>query len=459
MSPVQEPSRDLPGIDGPLLSRRDSSPNSTESRKPQSTPEPPLRTSLYRSNTSSSIPTMSPSIKRMSMRAPDSPLVQSHLARSTTTRNLASQAASPNSPARSRPPSVPPVAAKVDRNQMARTRGFKLLHDLQSKLGTAQTNLARAPKRLTSGSLPGASKRTVSNATVRPTKPEKQAELPPLPQASTHTPIDADKSGATFLSPNGWVLVSDNDETPPANGHLLPPHISNRPEPDSPLVDAVNYRSASSASHSKPLPTRPGIPSPLASSLSRSATSSHLARSTRTPTTRVTNSAYSTRPQSRTEVREKATSRPMSPSMLPQPTRSKLRSPTPTFGQAISSASSSANPSRPLSRSAHRTLGRGPPPVTTKQFPPSNHLSQSTNVSTPTGLRRSSRRSSLGTADAARASGIPTPARTPSRPISMHTYDGTPPPVPRIPSAHKRGASKDGSLVSTSDRTRKVADR
>ena len=160
----------------------------------------------------------------------------------------------------------------------------------------------------------------------------------------------------------------------------------------------------------------------------------------------------------------------MSPSLLQQPSttpRSFLRSPTPTFGQALS-APTSANSSRPTSRTTHRALGRGHPPPVTKAFPASPgaaaSLSASVGPGTP-GLRRSSRRSSLGPAEVGLPpTGIPAPAnsgvRTPGRPISVPVFgNGTPPPVPRIPSAHLRNGSKDktGDLrASTRDRVRSV---
>jgi nuclear distribution protein NudE len=137
----------------------------------------------------------------------------------------------------------------------------------------------------------------------------------------------------------------------------------------------------------------------------------------------------------------------MSPSFIPQPSRSSLRSLTPTFGAMLMASNSTPGTSRPSSRSAHRVLGKGLPPAS-KAFPSPQPMamSVSTSVSTPSSaLKRSSRRSSLGVAEAALPpTGIPAPSgRTPGkdRPISVPVFvNGTPPPVPRIPSAHLRAS-------------------
>jgi nuclear distribution protein NudE len=132
----------------------------------------------------------------------------------------------------------------------------------------------------------------------------------------------------------------------------------------------------------------------------------------------------------------------MSPSMIPRPSSSMMH----TFSGAdhnihTITASSSTPTSRPDSRSAHRVLGRGPPP---KVFPGSQGVKSSTSTSTASNpaLRKSARRSSIGTAEARANSGLPQP-RNPSRPVSVSVLEGTPPPpVPRIPSMHLRESKR-----------------
>lgn len=456
MSPVQRAIQDEPLPEDNLAL---SNPDQTM-RRPHSlhgaitaSPGPANRKQgLTRSGTTSSIPTLSPAAKRYASRLADSPSGLSTLARSATSRNLV-QSIGPGSPVPVRvrapvaasgsvPLSVPtPGKAQQNANSMAKTRAMRLLRDFRSKLKTSEDKMeSKVPKRAVSGPMPLSQSRRNISAASSATAPVgvKQAFNAPKDASHTPTPGDVSGPGAMFLSPNSWVMVSDEEDTPTNQPMRL-----RSDEPPSPLEQ--NFRAVSSSStSSRPLPSRPGIPSPLAANLSRS-TTSHGAR----PPSRATGSTLASqakRAPSRQQS-EHSDSRPMSPSFIPQSSRSSLRSPTPTFGAMLMASNSTPSTSRPSSRSAHRVLGKGLPPAS-KAFPSPQPMamSVSTSVSTPSSaLKRSSRRSSLGVAEAALPpTGIPAPSgRTPGkdRPISVPVFvNGTPPPVPRIPSAHLRAS-------------------
>ncbi|ORX40543.1 hypothetical protein BD324DRAFT_611190 [Kockovaella imperatae] len=479
MSPKEEPSQDLPldhsssleaSFSGqPQRHRPSKTPGSDESR-------PGLR-GIPKSPTVSSIPTMSPSAKKLSSVA-DSPIAS--LSRSSTLRNMAANGVTA-SPSLRRVRGGLPAASPgrvANANLAAKNKGFKLLHELQARLKATDDKLGtRVPKRNVSAPMPlGQSKRNVSNLSTVNAPAHFKASHSRVTdlQKPDMTPVaDADKSGATFLSPNGWVMVDDED-TPTNQNHGMPR------EPVSPLM--ANFRSTSSAStSSKPLPSRPGIPSPLAASLSKSTNrpasrSSNLALSSRAPsrlhddggggkatgmtksdsgrfasTRSVTSSVMATpNGMSRSSSRQAlADSRPMSPSMIPHSTRSHMRSPTPNL-TGVLSASTSRAPSR---QGATRSIGKGPPPAITTQYPHSAGLTSSTSqpASTPSGFKRSKRRSSVGVGlegGDLPPTGIPAPKASPGRPISVPVFGAnTPPPVPRIPSAHLRESARRSGFI------------
>lgn len=460
MSPVQEASQQISLREIPPLR----SPNSVLPTPPVKTPEACDRIlhGIPHSNTASSIPTLSPALnKRFSAHLLHSPSALTGLSRSTTSRNLAAVAA-PASPSlvRSRSSQIAASPARpvaISSNHAAKTKGFRLLHDLQARLKATDDKLGtRVTKRNVSApDPPAASRRTVPTVTLA-TVPARAAHARVTALTNESTPVNrfSDRSGVTMLSPNGWVLVSDGEETPKNQGIGMCSQ-----EPASPLDP--NFRPASSTG-SRGLPARPGIPSPLAGH------SSQLCRST--------NPQTGARPPSRTSALASSTmtplksydgidTRPMSPSLLPQPSRSLMRSASPGFGSTSTFTPSSSNRptsrqgtrDKPALRSQQHTLGRGPPP-SSPAYPPPHSLGMSVSISTPTAaLRRSTRRSSLGVAEATLPpSGIPAPRGTPTRPISVPVFgNSTPPPVPRIPSAHLRESVKrNGTLGAPGGRDR-----
>ncbi|RXK36538.1 hypothetical protein M231_06197 [Tremella mesenterica] len=505
MSPVQEASRELSPIEPPLPPDKDPIPLPDR----QSAPTP---TRIPRSNTSSSIPTLSPATKRYSGLV-HSPTI-STLSRSINTRNLVNAAASP-AVQRTRSILAPSPAKTVNPNQVAKSKGFKLLHDLQARLKATDDKLGtRVPKsRNVSAPMPlGISKRSVSTSTSNQNQnqnqPQSQSQIishsrtesqygrvsharVAALQDTTLTPMQGDKSGNTLLSPNGWVMIEDGEDTPTNN---IQANLAFMQEPTSPLE--MNFRAVSSASNSsnRSLPSRPAIPSPLATlirSTSRNVPSS-ISNSNSTSTSNyasptISSSIHQTQ-QSHTNQRANPNlarssrlsyvendrptsppmnkSRPMSPSMLPQP-RNNFRAPSPSIMSTLSSLPSqpislsrsssrtdtNTRPSsrigtRPPSRSsdirdvridrrAQSALGKGPPPTSTTH-PDSRPLGMSVSTSAPSGMKRSARRSSVGVGELLPASGIPLPKTSPGRPVSVPLFQGVPPPVPRIPSVHLR---------------------
>ncbi|EIW71989.1 hypothetical protein TREMEDRAFT_25219 [Tremella mesenterica DSM 1558] len=477
MSPVQEASRELSPIEPPLPPDKDPVPLPDR----QSAPTP---TRIPRSNTSSSIPTLSPATKRYSGLV-HSPTI-STLSRSINTRNLVNAAASP-AVQRTRSILAPSPAKTVNPNQVAKSKGFKLLHDLQARLKATDDKLGtRVPKsRNVSAPMPlGISKRSVSTSTSNQNQnqnqPQSQSQIishsrtesqygrvsharVAALQDTTLTPMQGDKSGNTLLSPNGWVMIEDGEDTPTNN---IQANLAFMQEPTSPLE--MNFRAVSSASNSsnRSLPSRPAIPSPLATlirSTSRNVPSS-ISISNSTSTSNYASHTIS-KNNSPTSPPMK-NSRPMSPSMLPQP-RNNFRAPSPSIMSTLSSLPSqpislsrsssrtdtNTRPSsrigtRPPSRSsdfrdvridrrAQSALGKGPPPTSTTH-PDSRPLGMSVSTSAPSGMKRSARRSSVGVGELLPASGIPLPKTSPGRPVSVPLFQAVPPPVPRIPSVHLR---------------------
>lgn len=455
---------------------------------------------LPKSATMSSIPSLaSPAPKRHSTFLPHSPFPA--LSRSTNTRNLAA-VAGPQSPSpglrRSPSSRLPaPSPARVVSATTAKSKGFKLLHELQARLKATDDKLGtKVPKRNVSNPIPlvsGLNKRnssisTTSQATVVPKA--SHSRISELAQDTTPAALPSEKS--SMLSPNGWVLVED-DMTPL---HQISGWIPD--EPQSPLVPV--QRAVSQATNKstvggggRALPSRPGIPSPLASmhQLSKStsvASKLSQARGTGTSSTgdgrppsrnllsqsvrpgsrqaQTQDQAQSrshsrqgnlhqstsnhTRPPSRSD-HVASSSRPLSPSLLPRPATSLMQHMSPQ----AQGPSSSRPPSRTTSRSSHVALGRGPPPASHSHNTrtPSLHASSSVVPTLTSALpatpsiatRRTSRRSSVGAADSSlvRPTGIPQPRTPSSRPASVPVFQGTPPPpVPRIPSVHLRESKR-----------------
>lgn len=416
------------------------------------------RRGLSRSGTMSSIPVASPSSKTFSQHIPHSPSV-STLSRSTTSRNLAAAAGTPGSPALSRSrsgiPQASPARGTVPAShQQTKSRGFKLLHDLQARLKATDDKLgsAKVPRRNVSNpaSVFGVGRRvssTTSAASSNTSVPVPHARVTALAKDHNATPTAQSQPfhGSGIMSP-GWVLVGEGEgeDTPTGPWSMTLPV-----EPDSPLDPT--FRSSSTTSN-RSLPSRPGIPSPLASGSARSITSSTAQRQA------------GQRPSSRLGLRvsrRESEARPLSPSMIPVPLSSSrpmspdayqpLRSATPTSAFSSFSASASTNnPLRPSSRTGKRNpIGRGPPPLSssTRLHHQRSRPSLSGAVSTPTTgadkverAKRGPRRSSFSNMDKPRLTPASTPAsagsRTPSgRPTSVHVFRETPPPVPRIPSA------------------------
>jgi hypothetical protein len=371
------------------------------------------------------------------------------LARSTNTRNLAGASPFPRSNTMSKIPAPSPIRAVSATS--AKTKGFKLLHELQARLKATDDKLEKkVGKRNVSNPMPLlATKRAPSGVTTSSTITARapHARVQALAGDIT-TPSMGDKS--SILSPNGWVLVDDED-TP-----LAQIGRANRPVPDSPLDPA--YRAASQASQtsqkstSSKLPTRPGIPSPLTSVNGLNKSTSRLPQ--RTPSRAGTTSlSQSIRPPSRAD--DGSGSRPMSPSMIPRPSSSMMHafSMSNNTGTSTSIPASSSTPVRSNSQHAHRVLGRGPPPKVFPGAQPANghghEHGRKPSISSSTAfnpaLRKSIRRSSVGVHDqksVGTGTGLPQP-RTPSRPVSVSVLEGTPPPpVPRIPSVHLRESKR-----------------
>jgi len=359
------------------------------------------------------------------------------LARSTNTRNLAG-ATAPGSPspfARSTTSSNlhAKSPARAVSATSSKTRGFKLLHELQARLKKTDNKLEQGvPKRNVSGPMPLQAKRALpptSSSTMTARAPH--ARIQALAGDIT-TPSGTVNDKSSILSP--WEMV-DGEDTPTLQ------NSRSRHEPESPLDPA--YRAISQASQTSQksttsrLPARPGIPSPLASVNGLNKSTSRLPQ--RTPSRAgISNLSQSIRPSSRAD---NGNGRPISPSMIPRPSSSMMQtfmSTSHSNSNLASIPASSSTPVRSNSQHAHRMIGRGPPP---KVFPGSAGIKPSISTSTASNpaLRKSARRSSVGTHDA-KTTGLPQP-RTPSRPVSM-VVEGTPPPVPRIPSIHLRESNR-----------------
>ncbi|ODN94712.1 hypothetical protein L198_04854 [Cryptococcus wingfieldii CBS 7118] len=452
------------------------------------------RPRMTRSGTLSSIPVPSPSTKRFS-HIPQSPSTTS-LSRSTTSRNLAAAAGTPlpNSPAgltRSRsgiPQASPARVSVIASHQQTKSRGFKLLHDLQARLKATDDKLggAKVPRRNVSGTgatvfgAVGAVGRRVTSTSSTATARSKQTDIAPATtlNRSQTTPLaqaSALPRTGSVMSP-GWVLVGEGDDTPTGPWSMTLP----TDEPQSPLDP--NFRSTSTTSSNRSLPMRPGIPSPLASGLARSSTTSGRLPSGRPPSRlaqSTTKRDLAARPMSPTHIpiaSARQNSRPMSPSLIPTASSRPLspemwnRSESPALGFSALGQSTSASSSRlgsdsssapnivarPPSRSGlnkRNPIGRGPPPTTTSRL--HHHHSRGSLSAIPaasTGIekveraKRLGRPSSMGgekrSAAGEKGSGAMAGRPNGARPSSVHTFNGTPPPVPRIPSSILRDKGK-----------------
>ncbi|WVR00145.1 hypothetical protein IAU59_007287 [Kwoniella sp. CBS 9459] len=329
MSPVQEASREISVIENEVDPASIPLPPPVKYKFPTefATPQSPSRKGIPRSATSSALPisTSSPVPRRFQTTIPQSPTMSS-LSRSTTSRNLAA-AAGPQSPALSRsrsgiphssPARVPGGGAlPLQSHQQTKSRGFKLLHDLQARLKATDDKLgvAKVPRRNVSNPLSFGVKRIASASSTKTSTntstaattaiPEKEPKVPharvaALAGRDDMTPqlLNMTSSSSNLMSPNGWVLIDgDNEDTPTAQGHGQSGIMGFPDEPRSPLDPTFGagvgcgraVSSAASNSSQRSLPSRPGIPSPLAnvSGLNQStklnkAASSGLSRSTST---------------------------------------------------------------------------------------------------------------------------------------------------------------------------------
>ena len=447
ISPIQEPSGNPSALDASAVpAELDSpSPRTLELSHPTiaNTPRSVI----------SSIPTLSPAAKRHS----------TILSRSSSTTNLSRSSSSryvaavvvPESPAllRSRFSAIarsPSRFSAINSNLAAKTRGFKLLHDLQARLRATDDKLGtKVPKRNVSAPMPSVTSDRTGAAAISPSAPSRATHARVIALTQESTPDgghSADKTAERLISPNGWVLVSDGEHTPTSQG----PGITQN-ESASPLLE-YNSRSTSSTG-SRALPARPGIPSPLTSvnsQLSKSTTS----RANVPPPSR--HAVPASKITSPVRTREGPIYRPMSPSLLPQPSRSILRSTSQAY---LSASTSSPRPAsrqglreKTTMRSTNHVLRKGLPPNYPSN-PTSKPLAMSVSTSSPSvGFHRSTRRSSLGVTEATLPpSGIPAPRTTPTRPISVPMFtNGTPPPVPRIPSTHLRESVKRNGMLGPS---------
>lgn len=411
-----------------------------------STPSPPRHSVQVQPR-----PSPSPLLRRTTIGSPGglSRISQSpSVSKSNRTGVYTSHLGTVDSPRLNRTQSARPSAAAVPAdsgNLAAKREANKLLHKMQMRLESTSAKLVEMmPKRNVSQPGPvGAGRRTTSIGF-----PDQHNQLAPqdsrqLPSQDVSTPV-GDRSASNVLSPNGWIMVSDGEETPTnvggiRNAQAMGLSIS-RSSPDSPRPAAFRAVSSASTSSSRGLPTRPAIPSPLTTNPAKSTSripapkASPLTRSTATPS-RFTDH------------------RPLSPSMLPQPARSL------TFSTTLSQSTARAlntSTSRPPSRQAtdragaksqHTALGRGPPP-TTVTLPAQQALRASMSGSQPMLQKRTPRRSSLGVVEAGLpGTGIPAPRLSPGRPISMPIAHTTPPPVPRIPSTHVRESARRQAVL------------
>ncbi|WVF72954.1 hypothetical protein IAT40_007772 [Kwoniella sp. CBS 6097] len=455
MSPVQEASREISVVEDEIDPASIPLPPPVKYKIPSSDiPPSPSRRGIPRSATSSGLPisASSPVPRRFQSTIPQSPTMSS-LSRSTTSRNLAA-AAGPQSPALSRsrsgipqssPARVPVASLPLQSHQQTKSRGFKLLHDLQARLKATDDKLgvAKVPRRNVSNPLNFGGKRTASASSNKTTstvaEKEKEKETEKELKVSharvaalagkndTPQQFNMTSSSSNLMSPNGWVLIDGEDEdTPTANGHnrgsvgsmFLPD------EPQSPLdpnfghggagIGSRAVSSTASNSSQRSLPSRPGIPSPLANvnALNQSTkfnktTSSGLSRSTSTklasigvrPSSRAASIAISRKRESQQDgglttstmkhpmspsrkgaggvrpassASASSASRPMSPSSM-IPTSSRPMSPG--LMMASSAMTSSSRPMSPSMLPTYRSM-RAPSPGGVA-FPTTNSSSAS----------------------------------------------------------------------------------
>ncbi|WOO81888.1 Nuclear distribution protein nudE 1 [Vanrija pseudolonga] len=456
----------------------------------------------------------SPAVRRPTITA--SPSGIPALSRSTTTRNLAAAAAP--SPAPRTRPSYAPSPARAASHQAAKTKGFKLLQDLQARLKATDDRIGTKMSRrnlATTATQPVVPRRqptvstassTISAASVA-TKGSSRTVTSTVSAAShnrvsalNRTPAALSTPGAAsdgVFSPSGWVMLSDLEDTPdPTLRASTNPVV---PRDDSPSPLERNPSRSSATSRTRPLPSRPAIPSPLtntlakstsrlpSTSLSKSTTTRHRsslsastsgmstvkssgsprapAPSRRTVADRLTSSTRGPPPVSRLHARTPSRSGAMSPSLfagrpgalsptlIPGPRRVSIStaadafpSPPPSASTSTSNSSRASTALRPMpaedneparshQRAQHGSLGRGLPPAVVNGAAAASSPEKSGAATLP--YKRAGRRSSLSAAEAALSgpSGIPGPKPANGRPTSYPGFSDTPPPVPRIPSA------------------------
>ncbi|KAL1412373.1 NADH:ubiquinone oxidoreductase [Vanrija albida] len=401
---------------------------------------------LTRSNTAQVL--ASPAVRRPTISA--SPSGIPALSRSTTTRNLAAAAAP--SPAPRIRPSYAPSPARAASHQAAKTKGFKLLQDLQARLkatddriGTkmsrrnlATTTQPTVPRRQPTASTASSTISAASAAThgsSRTVTSTVSAAAHNRVSALNRTPAALATPGASsdgVFSPSGWVMLSDLEDTPDLT--LRASTNPTAPRDDSPSPLERNPSRASATSRTRPLPSRPGIPSPLTNTLAKSTSrvpSTSLSKST---TTRH-RSSLSASTSGLSGVKSSGSPRPM-----PAPSRRAVaRKPT-EENDLIKSHM----------RAQHGSLGRGLPPAVVNG---AANPSPEKNGAATLPYKRAGRRSSLSAAEAALSgpSGIPGPKPVANgRPTSYPAFSDTPPPpVPRIPSS----VLKESAILKESTRT------
>lgn len=439
-----------------------------------------------------SIPALSPASKRTSASPANSGIPA--LSRSTAMRNLAGSTTTSAAAKRLGYQPSPGTARAVSNinngtTQAAKSKGFRLLHDLQARIRATDDRLnTRVSRRnvSTPGSTIGGRRLPASATSANLSSTVAHSRVTQLSKSTTVTTLAGDKGPDGLFSPTNWVLVSDSEDTPVANGHGAP----RRSDPASPL-DRTTYGQDRKSARS--LPQRPGIPSPLAPALSRSVrapppqASSQASRFSSSTTSRAALGVSTSRPQSRSHQRtESATMRPPSrthrradSSSTRPPSRSHMRTHSraesrsgsragdlsPSFGDSRSGMSPEAmfvGASRPGSRAGSRTVSRASyeddgelidEAALERELARRATLNASTlgksqrlSASATGTYRRVPRRSSLGPAEASLPpSSIPAPkSTTPSRPTSYPVFQNTPPPpVPRIPSMHARARQGD----------------
>ena len=429
-SPTETASPDLPSTDlPPTLHMERNSP------KPNQLPRSGTAA------TASSLP--SPRPQGLLSPIPMSPTTVA-VSRNGPSRNLAAIAATGSSSPVPRSRSGLGFSSPARANTAAKTKGFKLLQDLQARLRATNHNLAanvsNVSRRNVSAPMPLlTSKRLGSNVELATAASTKLPNTRVATMSKIQPPLleSANISSTTLLSPQGWVMVGEQQDTPV--GSRMSAQVIETP--GSPLEIQSLRMSSFASTASKALPSRPGIPSPLTgfNALSRSARTA-LPQPLKTISPDVLPARVPRSPPHPEPRYSPASKLGMSVTPRP-PSRQITHLRTPSQLPRVSDTS----PARPdLNRSlqAQRSIGHGRPPSTSHT--PSQQIllsvSQNHGRATPSpALKRSTRRSSVGVQEQnLPPTGIPAPRACAGRPVSVPVFESTPPPVPRIPSVHLR---------------------